>query len=121
MKARPCRWSPASGPPSPEGWPLSCRPRLSGFICWLLQTFTVCSPILTSEVVTVLIFMVEEVLVHVWVMSGKGARPTVYLTNYSGAPSFHQVTDRVHPSLSRSMYNLPGPLSGLQDRGRGLW
>lgn len=93
MRARPCQWSPASGPPFPEGWPLSCRPRLSGFICWLLETFTVCSPIPTSDVVSVLIFMVEEVLVHVWVVSGRGARPTVHFTNYSGAPSFHQVTD----------------------------
>lgn len=80
-----------------------------------------CSPIPTSDVVSVLIFMVEEVLVHVWVVSGRGARPTVHFTNYSGAPSFHQVTDRVPLSLSMSMDILPGLLSGLQGRGRGLW
>lgn len=87
MRARPIGGAqPLARHPLKDG----VRPAAQG--C-LLETFRVCSPIPTSEVVSVLIFIVEEVLLYVWVMSGKGARPTIHLTNYSGAPSFHQVTD----------------------------
>lgn len=88
MRARPCQWSPASGPPSPEGWPLSCRPRLSGFICWLLETVTVCSPIPTSDVVSVLIFMVEEVLVMCGWCLGEGPDPPSTSLTTLGLPVF---------------------------------
>lgn len=69
----------ASGLPSTQGCHCPVCPGLPGFICCLVEPFTMCSPIPTFDVVHTLVFIFGEVLIWGGV-SGKGARPSIYLT-----------------------------------------
>lgn len=88
----------ASGLPSTQGCHCPDCPGLPGFICYLVESFTVCFPILIIDVVHAFIFIFGEVLTWGGV-SGKKARPTIYLTTLGvyaftlSAPSFHQSSD----------------------------
>lgn len=89
---------------------------LPGFICYLVESFTVCSPIPTFDVVHAFIFIFGEDLIWGGV-SGKGARPAIYLTTLgyihspSLLPGFTKSQTQGPSSLAMSRYVFSLPLS----------